>query len=485
MRKKLDISKYIKLNKKYKEEMANSQTEMLIFSSGEQKEEDFQWINQLDKNSKLLKKNYLRFPVNEWQKIINENFNFDNIDKKSMYQETVNKILEKDIFKNEKFLKEEKGKNIFQSLLQTIDIDKEDFEKKKETELIKINPDFIVLNMERKSFISLIKSRDYMLKFGKKITDLKKEIRYINIIGEIKNNADNIDKIQRKRYLSFCEYMNEKSGEQYFIIFYIFDVSYVKLFEKKFYQGKPCIIGYIPQTYSNKYLKNYYLLLDKQKEEKEIKKEENGHLLVKKDLGNENQKENKEKEMDENTIYTDKKNEEKEENENIITTEEIYSYENKKNPDKEMEDNVIFIDDESLPKDKKNEENYGKKEKVKIIIPKKEEEENYDNLNVKQLTEIKRETEDTMISLYRNIEDEMLNIVDEEEKMNQRINEYKKEEEEKMNQKINEYKKEENLKFKLFKREKEDNILKKKRHLEDKEIKLSKIKKEIKKKSKK
>ena len=131
MRKKLDISKYIKLNKKYKEEMANSQTEMLIFSSGEQKEEDFQWINQLDKNSKLLKKNYLRFPVNEWQKIINENFNFDNIDKKSMYQETVNKILEKDIFKNEKFLKEEKGKNIFQSLLQTIDIDKEDFEKKK------------------------------------------------------------------------------------------------------------------------------------------------------------------------------------------------------------------------------------------------------------------------------------------------------------------------------------------------------------------
>ena len=309
-----------------------------------------------------------------------------------------------------------------------------------------------------------------MLKFGKKITDLKKEIRYINIIGEIKNNADNIDKIQRKRYLSFCEYMNEKSGEQYFIIFYIFDVSYVKLFEKKFYQGKPCIIGYIPQTYSNKYLKNYYLLLDKQKEEKEIKKEENGHLLVKKDLGNENQKENKEKEMDENTIYTDKKNEEKEENENIITTEEIYSYENKKNPDKEMEDNVIFIDDESLPKDKKNEENYGKKEKVKIIIPKKEEEENYDNLNVKQLTEIKRETEDTMISLYRNIEDEMLNIVDEEEKMNQRINEYKKEE---------------NLKFKLFKREKENNILKKKRNLEDEEIKLINIEKEIKKKIKK
>jgi len=467
MSKKLDISKYIKLNKKYKEEMANSQTEMLTFSSGEQKEEDFQWINQLDKDSKILKKNYLRFPFNEWQKIINENFSFDNIDKKSMYQETVNKILEKDIFKNENFLGEEKGKDIFQALLKTIDIDQEDFEKEAKTELIKINPDFIVLNMERKSFESLIKSRDYMFKFGKKLTDLKKEIKYINIIGEIKNNSDNIDKNQKKRYLSFCKYMNEKSKEQYFIILYIFDVSYAKLLQKKFHEGKPCIIGYIPQLYTNKYLNNYYLLLNKQKEEKEIKKEENAHLLAKKDLGNENQKENKDKEMDENTIYTEEKNEEKQENENILTTEEIYSYRNEKNIDKEMEDNVIFIDDESLRQEKNNEENCGKKEKVKRKIPKKEEEHNYENLNLKQLTEIKRETENTMISLKRYIEDEMLNIVNEEEKMNQRINEYIKKE---------------SHKFKLSKREKENNILNKKRNLEDEEIKLLSIEKEIKKK---
>ena len=252
MKKKKKIKITIKKNYKNKME-TETETERTLKSapSTEPKEEDFSWAEE---NDTILINEYKRFPFEEWRKII-ENLDLTNkiFDNKKIYQETCCKILEEDVFKNEKFLSENNYDNIdiFPTFIKEKNI------IYKEYLFSSIKPDFIINGIPKENFMAIFNMKDYMFKYDKKYNIFDK-IKTINIIGEVKMNPDHIRIDQKNRYITFCEYANifYKKNE-YFMTLYIFDFSYKKLFSKQLYIGKPIIFGYIPKLFKNDYLELY------------------------------------------------------------------------------------------------------------------------------------------------------------------------------------------------------------------------------------
>lgn len=199
------------------------------------KEEDFSWI----KNSEdELKQKYMKFPLNKWRDIVKE-IDLNKVEyKSSAYQTMANVILEKDIFKNQVFKEEDNIYNLL-SLFPEV-----------ESKKYNIKPDFIIVNIPKNIFTDIISQREYMLTFDKNFNKFE-NIEYINIIGESKVNHDRIaDKNQKENYLNFIQDMNNKNNGNFFMLMYVFDISYKNFWEKDFFIKQPIIIAYIPQIYN-------------------------------------------------------------------------------------------------------------------------------------------------------------------------------------------------------------------------------------------
>ena len=328
-KKKKYYSFIIKTKKIFKEKM--SEEEKPIFSIEEQpkissgteepKEEDYQWASQNNKESEILKQLYIQSDFKKWNEIIKA-LNISEYDIKYAYQMTTNEILEKDIFANEKFIKEG-SEDIFEILLKEnkIDIGKIEDKDLKHT-IKKISPDFVVINLSKNKFIEIF-SKKFMYRFDPSFINLNDNIQSINLIGEIKNTPNSINIEQKKRYLSFCNYMNKKSQNQYYLILYIFNNSYKQFFLKQFFKKNPIIIGFIPKLYLGKYFDVCQKLKEELEEDigKTIIKNNNNNLIEgKKDILNNDFNKNNKKE-EEKEPKKEKNIEKIEPNEKIETNE--------------------------------------------------------------------------------------------------------------------------------------------------------------------
>lgn len=258
----------LKIKKQYKEKMENEDEKTITTTEGYEKiqkkeesneEEDFSWIKE--KNSDLINQ-YLKFPFEDWKKIIVE-MNLKSIifDKTKIYQESCCKVLENDIFKNEKFLAENNIAHIdiFPHLLKERGIPYNKFL------FDTIKPDFIVLNVTKDNFLKIFNFRDYMFRYDSSYNNLQ-NIESINIIGELKTNIDNIKNDQKNKYLVFCEYANLLYKKtEYFFTLIIADYSFKKFTQKNFFMKKPIILGYIPKLFNDKNLEIFYELKNEEK----------------------------------------------------------------------------------------------------------------------------------------------------------------------------------------------------------------------------
>ena len=249
----------IKINKIYKEEMKGTASE-----GGEPINEKYDWIDSI--NYKKTQKNFIRYPFDKWKKIIEEeNISKYNITK--IYQKVVNTILKKDVFVGENFTEENEYNDIFGEFLKSekIEINEKDnvflFENKQ-----KISPDFIVKNIDKNKFIQIIKQRDYMFNPSDMFYHIPENIKFINVIGEIKlnpnNNSDGKIRKQKLRYFEFCKYMNENNelyNNSFFFCVLVFDGDYPTLKRKTPNKNKPIIFSFIPQMHKN----NYYIAYTK------------------------------------------------------------------------------------------------------------------------------------------------------------------------------------------------------------------------------
>ena len=473
-------------------------------SSSDAKEEEYSWVVDPNIKNNFLKFFYIQFPFKEWEQIIKQYFNLNHIDDKLIYQEVVNQVLEIDVFKKLNFKKEKNGINLFHEFADILDLNLEEIKtelikfikerKEKErkekgtkekndtketiekndtkettenTDIENIKPDFIVTNIEKNTFINLIQNRRYMFRSGIDLNSFVENILYINIIGEIKTNPDNLDKKQRNRYINFCEFMNSKVSDRFYLTLYIFNVSYVKFWSKNFHNKLPCIIGFIPKLHSPKkeYLLNYYYLLSQKDEiintyKQNNLNEGNNEIIQTFEKGIKIPREKRE--LIQKKAVEDKNIEEKDKDKNI------------ENDCKKKEIiGIIDIKEENnkeiLEKQQKNKEN------KKIYI------------TIEDLIKRRRIIENRMIAINRDIKDMEQKMEEEIENSNKMI----KKETENINKVINYLKNlsnnlinKEKDKIKIEKRKHEDNILKKKRKLEDYEMEYQTIEKEIQKKSK-
>lgn len=393
-----------------------------ISSSNEPKEEDLSWQNEEDSSELLIK--YSQYPLTKWAEIIKE-LDLSNCDEKKKYQISVNRILEKEIFISEQFKKDEE--NAFLELLNNKKVKKENI---KETDLRenlgKITPDFMVLNIEKDNFSNFIKSRQYMVRYDEESNELKKTVKFINLIGEIKNNPNKIRPAQKNRYIKFCNYMNSNSDNEYYLVFYIFNLSYKLFWSKNFFYNNPCIIGYIPQIY--KEIKN-----EKKKEEIDVVLHKDSNKIDNEILVNEFDKEKKEN----------------------------------------IEDKKIKNVEEGEAKEYK-EYNYEHMTIKNLLELKRKKEDEIRNFKIKY------EAEEIEMNKDLKNQEENLNkdLKNEEEKMNKKLEEMKKKLEEKEEEEKNNFEMLKNKKKKdlqLIKINKEEELLKKKRNIEDKELELKNI----------
>ena len=204
----------------------------------EVKEEDYSWIQEDDDN---LKEKFIKFPIGRWNEIIS-NYKSSLIDDtQNPYQVIVNKILKEDIFKNLNFKEEN---NIYNLLYNFEEYDGKNFD---------IKPDFVISQIPKNIFLNIMKENNYMFRYDINYNKLD-QYDYINILGEVKVNPDQINKKgQKNNYLEFCEYMNEKSIKKYYyFVMYIYDVSFKNFWKKNFFQNKLIIMGYIPKIYKRR-----------------------------------------------------------------------------------------------------------------------------------------------------------------------------------------------------------------------------------------
>ena len=243
----------IKINKKFQEKMyykMNSDGERSSSSKNESEVENFNWV---DENNEFLKRNYIRFPFKLWKEIIEKHNDFNNkiIDEGRTYQKVVCDILQYDIFKDEQFEREIVEFNKFLEFLKNSNLETSD--------IYNANPDFFVKEIKVTNFLEIIKRRNYMITYDTKTNNLQ-NIEFIYLIGEIKINSKRIKdkKNQKSSYLNLCKSLNSNNKNIFFFTFYIFDEDYKKFWGKKFFEGKPIIIGYIPKLFKYEYLNAFY-----------------------------------------------------------------------------------------------------------------------------------------------------------------------------------------------------------------------------------
>lgn len=230
--------KKIKINKIFKESMSGGEFWRKYFAQqtepNKPKTDNFEWVNEKDV---ALKKKYLAIPLELWKNILISN-NLGNPIGHD-YQESSNIILEKDIFRDEKYIGEKKENyNYLMNLF---------IKNAKENNFLGIKPDFIIEKIPKENFLKIMENLNYIFNYDKNFNSFINS-DYINVVGEIKTNSKNIKKGQKKRYIEFCEYMNEKykSEKIFYITMYIFDNSFKRFWAKDSFKNKPIVYGYIP-----------------------------------------------------------------------------------------------------------------------------------------------------------------------------------------------------------------------------------------------
>ena len=198
MKKRIKKKIYIKINKKYKESMSDvvsdKKNKKVQHLSDGSNFENYDWVEGCDE---LLKTKYLSLPLRKWKNLLIEKIGNNN---EYSYQDSVNAILENDIFKGEQFFKEENINNNF--LVYKF------FEDLNKAILTDIKPDFIVKKVPIKNFMRIINDRKNCFRYDFDYEQFKNK-EYINIIGEIKTNLQN-KKQQIDRYIDYCKQINEK-----------------------------------------------------------------------------------------------------------------------------------------------------------------------------------------------------------------------------------------------------------------------------------
>ena len=419
----------IKINKKYQEKMENEsskaidtdKTEISTLSNNP-KQEDFSWSKGKDKDNNLIK-NYKRFPFEEW--LSNSGINSIIFNPKKIYQDSSNIILQNDIFKDQQYYSEynSKKEDIFPTFLKKKGI------KYNKFIFDSIKPDFIVSDISKPDFIKIFNIRDYMFKYDQIYNKLGDHIDKINIIGEFKLDPDHIKSDQKNRYLNFCEYCNTLyKNNEYFLVLYIFDLSYKKFYDKNLHKDKAVILGYIPKLYKDDYLKVY----------NELKNNDDNNK-------NENNIDN------ENQIITSNDNNSKEESkkENQNNNNNINEVLSNTNKDKEMDGKINLNNDDNVSN------NTNKDNKL-------EEKKDYNNMTPKELIDIIRDKEDLIKKKERDLEDQKICF----EEVNNRLKQEK-------YKQIREIEKN----ILLVERSQEDFLLKKKREIENEEMEFSELQK--------
>ena len=227
-------------------------------SALESGKEDFKWVGQ-QTFSKKLKNLYTQFPLKTWKDIV-LNSKTPQI-KVEYYQGIINKILDKDIFKDCNFHEEMDGSiNIRFKNIYKIDFDK--LYKKK------ISPDFYVYKIEKKKFFDIIQSREYIMILHNK-DKIPEEKKFINVLGEIKSSyySCHLDNEQRLDYKKFAQLVNESEGDEFIVLMYIYDNSF-NFFQRDYYNIQdempiiPIIYAYVPKLYYENCYDSYNELID-------------------------------------------------------------------------------------------------------------------------------------------------------------------------------------------------------------------------------
>ena len=208
----------------------NSLSKKNYTDNSDNDEEKFEFIKK-----KKYSESFLNFPFNEWIQIVKKIYSSDiSLDTGKVYQRTVNKILNQDIFRKFKM----------------------DYEDGKKVIFLKegILPDFLIQGIKFYEFKQIIDERKYMFQYGEYCNDLKNwpENADVTIIGEICNKLASKKREQINRY---DEYINR---HKYHILMLIFDFNYEHLFtstlnfsnlQKLAYNKTPIVFGYIPKLF--------------------------------------------------------------------------------------------------------------------------------------------------------------------------------------------------------------------------------------------
>ena len=368
-------------------------------ASNDPKEEDYSWTKE---NSALIKQ-YIRFPFIEWNRIIIESgLDTTYYDEKKSYHDFSYIILKEDVFKGQEFYSEnnEKKTDIFQAFLAEKKINYNKFL------FNAIKPDFIIPNISKVDFVKIFNFRDFMFKYDNNYNSLE-NIEIINIIGELKLNPDNIKNDQKNRYIVLCEYLNllYKKNE-YFMVLYISDLSYKKLWNKNFFKEKPIILGYIPKLYKSDYLKVYEELLNNIENNK-ISNLFNEQKKVIETHSQENENQEKKELKNQKTNSDDTINKEKQgRNFNIMNQKEILIELRKKEDSIRKKKRILEDDKKNFENDKIKFENDKKKIIEENEIKIKNEIKKYEKI----FKEIERDKEDLLLNKKREIEDEEMEL---------------------------------------------------------------------------
>ena len=237
-----------------------SNTSRSSSSAQESCDENYDWVR--DKNFPLkYKLYYLEYPLNSWKDILYDQKNIQINDEGLYYQDVVNKILGKDIFKNCNFCEEKHGVINF------------NFESIYKTNLNKkISPDFYVHKIKKDEFYQILNEREYMMIL--KNDKIPKNTKFISILGEIKSSYSfshlPYDR-QRNKYKEFINLVNSKETNEFVILMYVYDQSF-NFFQKDLDEKPkyfyPIIYGYIPKIYRENCYQNYNELIEQLKSNK-------------------------------------------------------------------------------------------------------------------------------------------------------------------------------------------------------------------------
>ena len=238
-----------------------SNTSRSSSSAQESCDENYDWVH--NENFPLKYKfYYLEYPLNSWKDILYDQKNIQINDEGLYYQDVVNKILGKDIFKNCNFCEEKHGVINF------------NFESIYKTNLNKkISPDFYVHKIKIDEFYQILNEREYMMIL--KNNKIPKNTKFISILGEIKSSYSfshlPYDR-QRNKYKEFINLVNSKETNEFVILMYVYDQSF-NFFQKDSVEKPkyfyPIIYGYIPKIYrENCYHNNYNELIEQLKSNK-------------------------------------------------------------------------------------------------------------------------------------------------------------------------------------------------------------------------